>query len=224
MTEVLQRCEFSLNLQIVFREQRLPLSCCCKRHQLIDCAVNSVLEQHSAILHLVSSGHTGAAASAMRCLVETTLIAYWLGYCASDTDVKALQPDHANKEGVGDFPGLTVMLKAVAVYYPALLDISQGLKAEDGRARWLNKVAHSGMWHLVRRPFTVPWRDQEVCAWLDMMDALAAGAGWLQAMIAKRPDIAEQMLKGISHVPQALGQDRPEPESVCSQAGPLFFD
>lgn len=219
---MLDRCRLSLQLQYVFRRHPVPLARCCKRHQLIDCAVNSAMEQHSAILHLVSSGHTGAAAGALRCLLETTLIAYWLGYCASDTTVKALQPDHANMAGVGDFPDLTVMLKAVTAYYPALSDISAGLKAEDGRARWLHKVAHSGMWHLLRRPFIQPWREDEVCIWLDMVDALAAGAGWLQAMAANQPVIAAHMLNGASHLAGYVDQVRPPPGLGCCGSDPVY--
>lgn len=222
MTMISDRCGLSLGLQCVFHQYPMPLSCCCKRHQLIDCAVNSTMEQHSAILHLVSSGHTGAAASALRCLVETNLIAYWLGYCASDADVNALYPDHSNKAGAGDFPGLTEMLEAVAVHYPALLDISEGFKSGDGRARWLHKVAHSGMWHLVRRPFTTPWQDVEVCSWLDMVDALAAGAGWLRAMTANQPEIAEHMLNGAGHLAGYVEQVRPSPHVGCCGSAPLY--
>lgn len=183
---------------------------------------------------LIEAGEVGAASALIRSLLEASTCAFWLEYAASDEQILALNVDPAIGTSDDDIPMLQSMSKALTPFFPAILNLTDGLNRKGSRrALWLHKYTHGSTPQLVRRDRINGWLEGEVILtllWSDLfailgasvLTVLSSDSEFRRYVFDQRDVLAEELASkfGIA-VPGEQPRAHPASNQTCC-GSPLF--
>ncbi|KOQ57860.1 DUF6988 family protein [Stenotrophomonas maltophilia] len=222
---ILARCDMSALLSAGIRQRQPKCAPCCKRHDFAVCAIDLAFEHHGAIVALTRGGQLGASGALMRPLLEASSTAFWLVYCASDTDIDRLTVDPAYEVPEYDIPDWADVLKALKPIFPEIAHLQEALRKTSelrGLARWLHKYTHGGTPQLIRRDLASGWSEDETLLSLLRADLFLFLAASVQTVMSGDDDVRNYVFDARDRLAQE-GEDRfglPMPEGQPRQHPP----
>lgn len=151
------------------------------------CAIDLVVEHHSALIRVLDAGEYGSGGALLRPIPEAATAGYWFVYVATCNRIQLLPTTSVDNPAV-DTPGLAKMLKSLVHTFPQIQKMSDELK-RGGNAKWLHKYTHGGAPQLTRR-VNGGWVEGEIILTLIQGDAFFTLAACLETVIAPNASLA----------------------------------